>query len=318
VITSTSELSRLSYGRFAVGAFSVNTLEQIIGAFRGAAAADAPLIVQVSHKARQYAGPNVLEAAVHAVAQLHPQVVFALHLDHADEATCYECIASGPCTSVMIDASQAPFTENVATTRRVVARAHDQGTSVEAEIGRLSGKEDDISVDESLAFLTDPDEACAFVQQSGCDALAVAVGTSHGVQKFKGTHRLHVDRLAQIQRRLPGFPLVLHGASSVPAHEVTRINAAGGAVVPDAHGVPEDRYIEVAEHGVTKINIDTDSRLVWMRVYREHLRDNPANLDLREPGRVFMSEYANQVAHLSRCFGCAGRLAEIATALARG
>jgi fructose-bisphosphate aldolase class II len=315
VILNTTQLARLAYGRFAVGAFSVNTLEQILGAFRGAAAADAPLIIQISHKARQYAGPGVLEAAVHAAARLHQPTIFALHLDHGDETTCYDCVESGHYTSVMIDASNAPLAENVAATRRVVERAHDHGISVEAEIGRLSGKEDDISVDESLAFLTDPEQAYEFVQRSGCDALAVAVGTSHGVQKFRGTHQLYLDRLAQIQERLPGFPLVLHGASSVPAQEVLRINAAGGAVVTDAQGVAEDQYLQVAQRGVTKINIDTDSRLIWTRVYREYLRDHPSNLDLREPGRVFVDEYAAQVAKLCRWFGCAGRLAEVTRAL---
>ena len=318
MIVSTSDLARLAYGRFAVGAFSANTLEQVLGAFRGAAAAEAPLIVQVSHTARQYAGPNVLEATVHAAARLHSGTVFALHLDHGDEESCLECIASGLYTSVMIDASDAPLAENAAITRRVAERAHDRGISVEAEIGRLSGKEDDIAVGESLAFLTDPDQACEFVQRSGCDALAVAVGTSHGVQKFKGTHQLHLDRLARIRERLPGFPLVLHGASSVPPQEVQRINAAGGAIAPDAHGVPEEQYLQVAQRGVTKINIDTDSRLIWTRVYREYLRDHPSNLDVRGPGRVFMAEYANQVARLCRCFGCAGRQAEFNQDLAVG
>jgi fructose-bisphosphate aldolase class II len=311
MLVNTSGLARVTYGRFAVGAFSVNTLEQVVGAFRGAATAQSPLIIQVSHKARQYAGAHVLEAAVHAAARSYSQLVFALHLDHGDEATCYACIDSGYYTSVMVDASHAPFAENVAITRRVVEHAHDKGISVEAELGRLSGKEDDIAVDESLAFLTDPDQAAEFVRRSGCDALAVAVGTSHGVHKFRGTHQLYLDRLAQIQERLPGFPLVLHGASSVPPQEVRRINAAGGAVDISAQGVPEDQYIETARRGVTKINIDTDGRLIWTRIYREYLRDHPENLDMREPGRVFIAEYAHQVVRLCRKFGCAGRLEEV-------
>lgn len=318
MIVTTSQLARLAYARFAVGAFSVNTLEQTVGAFRGAAEAAAPLIIQISHRARQYAGPNVLESAVSAVAQSYPESVYALHLDHGDESTCHACIDSGYYTSVMIDASHLSLAENAAVTRRVVERAHARGISVEAEIGRLSGKEDDIAVDESLAFLTDPDQAAEFVRLSGCDALAVAVGTSHGVQKFRGTHALHLERLEQIGLRLPGFPLVLHGASSVPHAEVERINAAGGSVAPDAHGMPEDQYLRVAQMGVTKINIDTDSRLVWMRVYREHLRDHPTNLDPRIPGSLFMAEYAHRVAHLCRCFGSAGRLDAVRGAFAPG
>ncbi|MGC8855141.1 MAG: class II fructose-bisphosphate aldolase [Halothiobacillaceae bacterium] len=311
MIPNTAALLQLAYGQYAIGAFSVNSIEQILGAFRGAADAAAPLIIQVSYQARRYAEPGVLEAAVHAAACRFPRLVFALHLDHGDEPTCYECIESGFYSSVMIDASAHPLEENIAITRRVVERAHARGIAVEAELGRLSGKEDDIAVEEGVAFLTDPDQAAEFVTRSGCDALAVAVGTSHGVHKFAATGQLHLERLEAIRQRLPGFPLVLHGASSVPAEEVARINAAGGAVAADAHGVPEAMYLEAARRGVAKINIDTDSRLVWARVMREYLRDHPATIDLREPGRAFMAAYAERVAHLCRCFGCAGRLDEV-------
>lgn len=312
---TTSALFKLAYGQFGIGAYSVNSLEQIRGVFQGALNAQAPLIVQVSHRARQYAGPWVLEAAIQAMARLYPELVFALHLDHGDEETCCACIASGYYTSVMIDASHLPLDENIAITRRVVERAHARGIAVEAELGRLSGKEEDVHVDDSEAFLTDPDQAAEFVTRSGCDSLAVAIGTSHGVYKLHGRQSLHLERLAAIQARLPGFPLVLHGASSVPQAEVQRIRAAGGVIGETAQGVPEHQYIEAVRRGVTKINVDTDGRLVWMRVYREHLRDHPDNLDPRAPGGVFMAEYARLIVQRSQNFGCAGRLAEVRAAL---
>lgn len=312
---TTSALFNLAYGRFGIGAYSVNTLEQIRGVFQGALAAQAPLIVQVSHRARQYAGPWVLEAAIQATARLYPELVFALHLDHGDEETCYACIDSGYYTSVMIDASQHPLAENIAITRRVVERAHARGVAVEAELGRLGGKEEDVAVNDSEAFLTDPDQAAEFVARSGCDSLAVAVGTSHGVYKMQRQPGLHLERLAEIQARLPGFPLVLHGASSVPQVEVQRIRAAGGVIGETAQGVPEHQYIEAVRRGVTKINVDTDSRLIWMRVYREHLRDHPDNLDPRAPGQVFMAECAHLIVQRSQAFGCAGKLAEVRAAL---
>ena len=308
MLTPVTKFYPQAYGRFAIGAYSVNTLEQVAGAFRGAQMARSPLIIQVSRKARDYAGPNVLEAAIQATACLYPDVVYALHLDHGDEMTCYACIESGYYSSVMIDASRYSFEENVAITRRVVAAACPRGISVEAELGRLSGKEDDISVDEKEAYYTDPEEAAAFVSASGCDALAVAIGTSHGINKFKGEQSLGLDRLAEIQARLPKFPLVLHGASSVPAEEIRRINAAGGKVDIQSRGVPEDQYIQAAHAGICKINIDTDSRLEWTRVQREFLLAHPQNVDFREPGRIYVEEMARMVVHHSQLFGGVGQI----------
>ena len=297
----------LAYGRFAVGAYSVNNLEQIAGCFQGARIARTPLILQISGKARGYAGAGVLEAAVHATAALYPDVVFALHLDHGDESSCIACIESGAYSSVMIDASKYLFEENATITRRIVQAAHAKGISVEAELGRLSGKEDEVSVDEKEAFYTDPEEAKAFVKNSGCDALAVAVGTSHGINKFKGEQSLGLKRLAQVQRCLPGLPLVLHGSSSVPADEIRRINAAGGRVDPNSRGVPEEQYLQAAQYGVCKINIDTDSRLIWTRVQREFLLAHPENVDFRDAGRVFIAEIGQMVVHHSQLFGCASQ-----------
>jgi len=247
---------------------------------------------------------------------MYPDAIYAVHLDHGDEQTCYACIDSGFYSSVMIDASHEPFEQNVAITRRVVERAHAKGISVEAELGMLGGVEEDIKVDEKHAMLTDPDEAKLFVEQSGCDSLAVAVGTSHGAYKFKGQQSLHFDRIEAIQKVLPGFPLVMHGSSSVPQDEVARINAAGGTLDPSARGVNEEEFQRAAKLGVTKVNIDTDGRLVWTRVHREFFRDQSADFDFRKPGTIFVAEYAKFIAHKCEKLGSAGRLSEVRAALA--
>ncbi|PWH18347.1 MAG: fructose-bisphosphate aldolase [Ardenticatenia bacterium] len=317
MIVTTKQLFEVAYGRFAIGAYNINNMEQALGLFRGSLEAQAPLIIQISRGARKYAGVTMIEAIIRACDAMFPEAIFAVHLDHGDEQTCYDCIESGFYSSVMIDASHLPFEENVAVTRRVVERAHAKGISVEAELGQLGGVEEDIKVDEKHARLTDPDEAAEFVQRTGCDSLAVAIGTSHGAYKFKGAQRVHIERLTEIQRRLPGFPLVMHGASSVPREEVERINAAGGALDPSARGVDEDDYARAYPLGVCKVNIDTDCRLVWTRVYREHFRNHPENFDFRKPGEVFMSEFAHFIARRSQKLGCAGRLEEVRAALRR-
>ncbi|MDH7485695.1 MAG: class II fructose-bisphosphate aldolase [Anaerolineae bacterium] len=315
MIVTTADLFRVAYGRFAYGAYNINNMEQALGLFRGGIEAQAPLIIQISKGARKYAGVKMIEAIIRAAEEMYPEVIFAVHLDHGDEATCYDAIASGFYSSVMIDASHQPFAENVAITRRVVERAHDRGISVEAELGMLGGVEEDIRVDEKHALLTDPDEAAEFVRLTGCDSLAVAIGTSHGAYKFKGRQTLHLERLAEIQHRLPGFPLVMHGSSSVPPEEVARINAAGGAIDPSARGVDEEEFAKAVPLGVVKVNIDTDGRLVWTRVHREHFRDHPENFDFRKPGEIMMAEYAHFIAHKSEKLGCAGKLAEVRAAL---
>lgn len=316
MLVTTADLFRVAYGRFAIGAYNINNMEQTLGMFEGSLQAQAPLIIQLSRGARKYAGVRMLEAIIRAAEEMYPEVVFAVHLDHGDEATCYDAIDSGFYSSVMIDASHEPFEENVAITRRVVERAHAKGVSVEAELGRLGGVEEDIKVDEKHAMLTDPDEAKEFVERTGCDSLAVAIGTSHGAYKFTGRQGLHFDRMAEIQKRLPGFPLVMHGSSSVPSEEVERINAAGGGLDPSARGVDEDEFVRAYPLGVTKVNIDTDGRLVWYRVHREHFRDQPANFDFRKPGKVYIEEYARFIVNKSHKLGCAGRLPEVRAALA--
>jgi fructose-bisphosphate aldolase class II len=315
MIVTTKALFEVAYGQFAVGAYNINNMEQCIGLFEGNIKSQAPFIIQISRGARSYARVKMLEGLIRSAEEVYPQAIFAVHLDHGDEETAYDCIESGFYSSVMIDASHESFQKNVEITGRVVERAHAAGISVEAELGRLGGVEEDIAVDEKHAMLTDADEAAEFVNLSGCDSLAVAIGTSHGAYKFQGRQGLHFDRLAEIQRRLPGFPLVMHGSSSVPRKEVERINAAGGALDPSARGVDEDEFARAVPLGVTKVNIDTDGRLVWTRVHREYFRDHPEKFDFRGPGKIYMEAYSDFIAHKNGKLGSAGRLEEVRAAL---
>ncbi|MBV9999933.1 MAG: class II fructose-bisphosphate aldolase [Verrucomicrobia bacterium] len=317
MIVTTADLYKLAYSKYAVGAYNVNNLEQILGLFRGCMESQAPFIIQLSKGARQYADKRMLEALIRTAEQMYPEAVFAVHLDHGDESTCYDCIDSGFYSSVMIDASHEPFEENVAITKRVVERAHAKGISVESELGRLGGVEEDVQVEEGSAFLTDPKEAVEFVNESGCDALAAAIGTSHGAYKFKGKQSLHFEVLRELQRLLHGVPLVMHGSSSVPTEEVQRINAAGGKLDPEARGVDENEYLPAAQLGVTKINIDTDGRLVWTRVHREFFRDHPEMFDFRPPGKTFVAEYAKFIARKNEKLGSAGKLSEVRETLTK-
>jgi fructose-bisphosphate aldolase, class II len=307
MIVTTKKLFEHAYGKYAIGAYNINNLEQTMGLFRGNLDSKAPFIIQISKGARSYTHKLMLEGLIRSADEVFPDAIFAVHLDHGDEETCYDYINSGFYSSVMIDASHMSFEDNISVTRRVVEAAHAKGLVVEAELGQLGGVEEHISVSEADAKLTDPDQAKEFVERSGCDSLACAIGTSHGAFKFSGTQGLHFDVLEEIQKRLPGFPLVMHGSSSVPQDEVTRINAAGGEL-KGAKGVDADQFKHAAELGVTKINIDTDGRLVWTRVHREHFRDKPENFDLRPPGKVFMAEYAKFIAGKNEKLGSANRL----------
>jgi fructose-bisphosphate aldolase class II len=315
MIVTTADLFKVAYERFAIGAYNINNMEQCIGLFEGNMQSQAPFIIQISRGARKYARVKMLEGLIQAADELYPEAIFAVHLDHGDEETALEVIKSGFYSSVMIDASHMPFEENIAATRRVVEAAHVKGISVEAELGQLGGVEEDIAVDEKHAQLTDAAEAEEFVQRTGCDSLAVAIGTSHGAYKFTGRQSLHFERLSEIHDRLPGFPLVMHGSSSVPREEVERINAAGGEMDPSARGVDEDEFAKAVPLGVTKVNIDTDGRLVWTRVHREYFRDHPEKFDFRGPGRIFMEEYANFIAHKNEKLGSAGQLERVREAL---
>tara|TARA_R110002111_G_scaffold58550_1_gene98992 strand:+ start:229 stop:1179 length:951 start_codon:yes stop_codon:yes gene_type:complete len=316
MIVTTAELFTHAYGKYAVGAYNINNAEQTMGLFQGAIDSKAPFIIQISKGARKYTNKLMLENIIRAAGEIFPDAIFAVHLDHGDEETCYECIESGFYSSVMIDASHESFEENVAITKRVVDAAHAKGLSVEAELGMLGGVEEDIVVEEGNACLTDPAEAEEFVKLTGCDSLACAIGTSHGAFKFKGKQSLHFDVLEQIRDRLPNYPLVMHGSSSVPQDEVAKINAAGGEIA-GSMGVDVKEYLPAAKRGVTKVNIDTDGRLVWTRVHREHFRDNPTDFDFRPAGKVFMAEYAKFIASRNELLGSAGQLDSLRASLGK-
>jgi fructose-bisphosphate aldolase class II len=307
----TLHLMRAAYGRYALGAFNVCNLEQIHGLFSGADRAQAPFIVQFTRVIRNYAEPRMLQQMLKAAEVIYPKVVFSVHLDHGDERSCANAIQSGCYSSVMIDASHHPFEQNVAITQAVVEQAHARSIAVEAELGQLKGIEDDMEVDAREAILTDPARAQEFVQRTGCDTLAVAVGTSHGAYKFSGKQRLHLDRLADIQKRLPGVPLVLHGGSAVPLDEVRRINAAGGQLGESASGVSPDEITPAIGLGVAKVNIGTDGRLIWTRVHREFFLQSPKEFDFMGPGKIYMEQYAAFVTRKCEQLGAAGRNSEV-------
>jgi fructose-bisphosphate aldolase class II len=314
MIVTTAQLFKHAYGKYAVGAYNINNAEQAMGLFRGCIDSQAPFIIQISKGARKYTDKRMLEAVIRCAGEIYPDAIYAVHLDHGDEETCYDCIKSGFFSSVMIDASHETFEKNAEITKRVVDVAHKKGLSVEAELGMLGGVEEDIQVEDGHATLTNPVEAEEFVKGTGCDSLACAIGTSHGAYKFKGKQSLHFDVLQKIQVLLPGFPLVMHGSSSVPKDEVDRINAAGGKMA-DTVGVDPNEYLPAARLGVTKVNIDTDGRLVWTRVHREFFRDKPGEFDFRPPGKIFMDEYAKFIASRNTYLGSAGQLADLRKSL---
>ena len=310
MIVTTKKLFEAAYGKYAIGAYNINNLEQTMGLFRGNLQSQAPFIIQISKGARSYTHKLMLEGLIRSADEVFPEAVFAVHLDHGDVDTCIDCINSGFYSSVMIDASHESFDKNIEITRRIVDLAHAKGIVVESELGQLGGVEEHVAVNEADAKLTNPDQAYEFVERSGCDSLAVAIGTSHGAFKFSGSQSIRLDVLEQIQKKLPGFPLVMHGSSSVPQEEVARINAAGGKMA-GAKGVDASQFLHAAQLGVTKVNIDTDGRLVWTRVHREYFRDYPENFDLRPVGKVFMDEYAKFIADKNVKLGSAGHLAEV-------
>jgi fructose-bisphosphate aldolase class II len=316
MIVTTAQLFKHAYGKYAVGAYNINNAEQAMGLFRGCIQSQAPFIIQISKGARKYTDKRMLEAVIRAAETIFPEAIYAVHLDHGDEETCYDCIKSGFYSSVMIDASHEPFDQNVAITKRVVTAAHGKGISVEAELGMLGGVEEDIKVEEGNACLTKPEEAQNFIKLTGCDSLAAAIGTSHGAYKFKGRQSLHFEVLEGIKKLVPGYPIVMHGSSSVPKEEVDRINAAGGKL-GSAVGVDVNEYLPAAKLGVTKINIDTDGRLVWTRVHREFFRDKPAEFDFRPPGKIFMDEYAKFISSRNDKLGSTGQIPDLRKSLGK-
>lgn len=310
MIVTTKKLFEAAYGKYAIGAYNINNLEQTVGLFRGNLQSQAPFIIQISKGARSYTDKLMLEGLIRSADEVFPEAIFAVHLDHGDEEAAMDCIESGFYSSVMIDASHESFEKNIEITKRVVDAAHAKGVVVEAELGQLGGVEEHVKVDEADAKLTDPKQAREFVERTGCDSLAVAIGTSHGAFKFSGSQSLHFNVLAEIQRELPGFPLVMHGSSSVPQDEVARINTAGGKI-EGAKGVDASQFAKAATLGVTKINIDTDGRLVWTRVHREFFRDHPEGFDLRKPGEIFIQAYADFIAEKNDYLGSSGQLEKV-------
>lgn len=280
-LVTTTEMFKKAYeGGYAVGAFNVNNMEIVQGIVAAAKELRSPLILQASSGARNYAGPIYLRKLVEAAVE-DSNLPIALHLDHgADFDICKQCVDAG-FTSVMIDGSHLPFEENIALTKRVVEYAHAHGVVAEAELGRLAGIEDAVSVDERDAAFTDPDQAVEFVERTGVDSLAIAIGTSHGAYKFKGTPALDFARLDKITELLPNYPLVLHGASSVYQSFVEECNKYGGNI-PGAQGVPDEMLLRASKSGVCKINIDTDLRLAMTATVRKVLTEKPAEFDPRK------------------------------------
>ena len=286
LVTTKEMFAKALNDDYAVGAFNVNNMEIIQGIMDAAARENAPLILQVSAGARKYAKPVYLLKLVEAAIE-DTGLDLALHLDHGEDfEICKSCIDGG-FTSVMIDGSKHPFEENIALTKEVVDYAHDHGVVVEAELGKLAGVEDNIKVDARSATFTDPDEAAEFVEKTGVDSLAIAIGTSHGAYKFKGEPYLDFERLQKIHSLIPDTPLVLHGASTVLKEFVDRCNEYGGEI-PGAQGVPEDMIRESTKWGICKVNIDTDLRLAMTAEIRRVLKESPAEFDPRKylgPGR---------------------------------
>ena len=319
-LVTTTEMFKKAYdGGYAIGAFNVNNMEIVQGITEACCEENAPVILQVSKGARAYANHTYLVKLVEAAVIECPNIPIALHLDHGDSfETCKSCIDGG-FTSVMIDASSKSFEENIAITRKVVEYAHDHGVVVEAELGSLAGIEDEVNVAAEAASYTRPEEVEEFVTRTGCDSLAIAIGTSHGAYKFTPEQctvneqgilvppALRFDVLEEVTKRLPGFPIVLHGSSSVPQDYVKMVNENGGKM-PNAIGVPEEQLRKAASLSVCKINIDSDLRLAMTGTVRKFFNDNPGKFDPREylkPARANIKEIVRH--KLVNVLGCAGK-----------
>ena len=318
-LVTTTEMFKKAYdGGYAIGAFNVNNMEIVQGITEAAQEEKAPLILQVSKGARAYANHTYLVKLVEAAVIECPDIPIALHLDHGpDFETCKACIDGG-FTSVMIDASSKPFEENIAITKKVVEYAHDHGVVVEAELGTLAGVEDDVKVSAEDSSYTRPEEVEEFVTRTGCDSLAIAIGTSHGAYKFTPAQctrnekgilvppPLRFDVLEEVSKRLPGFPIVLHGSSSVPQEYVKMINEHGGKM-PDAIGIPEEELRHAAELSVCKINIDSDLRLTMTGTIRKFFEEHPVKFDPREylkPARANIKDLVrHKLIHVLVCAG---------------
>ncbi|MGM9599095.1 MAG: class II fructose-1,6-bisphosphate aldolase [Faecousia sp.] len=319
-LVTTTEMFKKAYdGGYAIGAFNVNNMEIVQGITEACAETRSPVILQVSKGARAYANHTYLTKLVEAAVLENPDIPIALHLDHGpDFETCKSCIDGG-FTSVMIDASSKPFAENIEITKKVVEYAHDHGVVVEAELGTLAGVEDDVKVSAEDSSYTRPEEVEEFVTKTGCDSLAIAIGTSHGAYKFTADQctrnekgilvppPLRFDVLHECEKRLPGFPIVLHGSSSVPQEFVKMINTHGGKM-PDAVGIPEEQLREAARSAVCKINIDSDLRLAMTGTIREYFDAHPDHFDPRQYLKPARANIKEMVKHkLIDVLGCAGK-----------
>ena len=310
-LVNTKKMFETAYKNgYAIGAFNVNNMEITQGIINAIAEEKSPLILQVSRGARKYASISYLKAIIEVAIAENPDIPIAINLDHGDTfETCRQFVDDG-FTSVMIDASTKPFEENIEITKKVVEYAHKHGVVVEAELGQLGGIEEDVvGVDDVSKHLADPSEVEEFVEKSGCDSLAVAVGTSHGAYKFKKEPKLALDVIAEIGKRLPGFPLVMHGSSSVLAEFKDLINKYGGDM-PNAMGVPEEAISKASKMAVCKVNIDTDLRMALTAKIRQVFAEEPGEFDPRKylgPGREAIKD---MVKHKLHVLGCAGKAAE--------
>ena len=319
-LVTTTEMFKKAYeGGYAIGAFNVNNMEIVQGITEACREEKSPVILQVSKGARAYANHTYLVKLVEAAVIECPNIPIALHLDHGpDFETCKSCIDGG-FTSVMIDASSMSFEDNIAVTKKVVEYAHDHGVVVEAELGTLAGIEDDVKVEAHAASYTRPEEVEEFVAKTGCDSLAIAIGTSHGAYKFTAAQctrneqgilvppPLRFDVLEEVSKRLPGFPIVLHGSSSVPQNYVKMINENGGKM-PDAVGIPEEELRHAAQLSVCKINIDSDLRLAMTGTIRAFFNEHPDKFDPREYLKPARANIKDLVRHkLVNVLGCAGK-----------
>jgi fructose-bisphosphate aldolase class II len=310
-LVNTKKMFETAYKNgYAVGAFNVNNMEITQGIINAVAEEKAPLILQISRGAREYASMSYLRAIIDVAVAENPDIPIAMHLDHGDTFDiCKQCVDDG-FTSVMIDASKQPFEENIEVTKKVVEYAHPRGVVVEAELGQLGGIEEDVvGVDDVSKHLTDPTQAAEFVERSGCDSLAVACGTSHGAYKFKAEPKLALDLIQEISDLLPGFPLVMHGSSSVLREFKDLINKYGGDM-PDAMGVPESAISKAAKMAVCKVNIDTDLRMALTAKIRQVFAESPREFDPRKylgPGREAIKD---MVKHKLHVLGCAGKASE--------
>ncbi|HIS78903.1 class II fructose-1,6-bisphosphate aldolase [Anaeromassilibacillus sp. An200] len=309
-LVNTKEMFKKAYeGGYAIGAFNVNNMEIVQGITEACQELNAPVILQVSAGARKYANHTYLVKLVEAAVKVNPDIPIALHLDHgASFEICKDCIDGG-FTSVMFDGSSKPYEENVEEARRVAEYAHKYNVTVEAELGQLAGVEDDVKVEDDKAQFTDPDEVQDFVTRTGVDSLAIAIGTSHGAYKFKPGQKpqLRLDILQEVSNRLPGFPIVLHGASSVIPEYVEMVNKFGGEM-PDAIGIPEEMLREAAKMAVCKINIDSDIRLAMTATIRKYFAENPSHFDPRQYLAPARTAVKDMVAHkINVVLGCAGK-----------